>query len=104
MEAIGMAWEFNDDNIDEIWSCLADMQLEGIIGDIEKDAGAARHEVLLVMLFEIERLAHEHGLPGPEFLMAAANNRHKFRGEVRASQEVREALDRIVGNQKQKGD
>ncbi len=99
-----MAWEFNDDKIEDVSFCLADMQLAHLAEDIEKETGAARHEVLLVMLFEIEALAHEYGMPGPELLMVAANNRLEFRGEVKASEDIKDALDRIVRNQKPKRD
>ncbi len=91
-----MTWKFSDEAQNEVMEYFGDYPVESFVEDVENETGLARHEVLLGMLFEIEDLAHELGMPGPEFLRAVANNREDYRGEVNVAKEVREDLDRIV--------
>ncbi len=91
-----MTWKFSDEAQNEVMEYFGDYPVESFVEDVENETGLARHEVLLGMLFEIEGLAHELGMPGPEFLRAVANNREDYRGEVNVAKEVREDLDRIV--------
>ena len=91
-----MTWKFSDEALNEIMEYFADYPVEDFVKTAEEETGLPRHEVLLGILFEVEDLAHEFGMPGPEFLLAAANNRKDFRGEVKPAKDMREALDQIV--------
>ena len=98
-----MDFEFKQENTDEVDIYLADVPLEEFVERCEEQTSARRHEVLLMMLFAIENLANEYGLPGPEFLMEAGRNRQEFRGEVRAAHDMRKALNRVIRDHGRKG-
>ena len=57
-------YEFSDGGIEDA-SCYlgGNMHLKQLADDCIAATGAKVHEVLLVMLFEIEGIANEHGIP-----------------------------------------
>ena len=97
-----MKWEFNNEKFQEASLYLADDPVEDLVKRVEESTGAGRLEVLLAILFEIEELVHQHGVPGPDFLAGAAINRREFRGDVKAAKEMRAALDEILRQHRSK--
>ena len=89
-------YEFSDGGIEDASNYLGgNLHLQQLADDCIAATGAKLHEVLLVMLFEIEGIANERGMPGPQLLMAGAQNRAEFRGEVEAAAKMRAAIKRI---------
>ncbi len=97
-----MTWKFNLEQYEDASLYLADDPVKNLVKRAEKETGAGRPEVLLAMLFEVEDLAHRCGLPGPEFLFAAASNRRKVRGEIGAAKQMSAALDEILRQHRSK--
>lgn len=74
-----------------------------LVGQAMAETGATMHEALFVALFEIERIATEHGVSGALLLRAAAEDREAFREKVEAAHEAEDALENIVRRHRNEG-
>ena len=99
-----MDWKIDEAGFQDASLYFGDCQVEDLVEGAETETGARRPEVLFALLCIVEDSAHECGLPGPIFLVAAALNRDEFRDKVAASERMTRDLQQILRSRKQAGD
>ena len=77
--------------------------LDKMVGQATAETGAAMHEALFVALFEIDRIAADHGISGAHLLRTAADDREAFRSGVGAAHKPEDELVDIVRRYRAKG-